>query len=165
MITLIAAIAKNNVIGSKGQIPWPFIKEDMAQFVKMTKGHPIIMGRRTWDSLPNKLPGRTNIVVSRKEVDSKLKKPDHVCSTTNAIMIAKNSPGSDNIFVIGGGEIYNQFIAAADTLEITRLEISPEGDTFFPVIHQTDWQLAMDTNLRLNAQTGIYYKFSTYKRP
>jgi dihydrofolate reductase len=134
-LIIIAAIAKNNVIGMGNRIPW-HIKEDFVRFKKLTMGHPIIMGRRTFQSLPIKpLPGRQNIVVSRdfSYMDT-IVKP----SIEEAIDFCKDSP---KIFIIGGASIYEHSIRYANVLELTIIDKDYEGDTFFPKIDLEEWQL------------------------
>lgn len=128
MITLIAAVARNGVIGMGNTIPW-HLPEDFRLFKESTNGHPIIMGSATWDSLPRKpLPNRTNIVVSRTPRDTSgviwVKDIETALDEAGAI--------DDNIFVIGGASIYQQTIGIADRMLISWVELTPEGDTFFP---------------------------------
>lgn len=135
MITLIAAVAKNGVIGNGNVIPW-HLPEDFKHFSQTTRDHAVIMGRATWDSLPEKfrpLPKRTNIVVSRS--------PSHTMSSSywtdsidDAIAMAREIHGQDDIFIIGGASIYEQTIAKADKLILSEVDLEPEGDTFFPEI-------------------------------
>lgn len=132
MINAIAALAKENrVIGNKGQIPW-HIPEDFAHFKNTTMGHPIIMGRKTFETFPKPLPGRTHIVITR---DKQYQVPEgvFVCdSIESAIEIAKEKEGSEEIFIIGGGQIYTDSLPFVDRLYLTLIEGDFEGDTFFP---------------------------------
>ncbi len=132
MINAIAAIGQNNrVIGNKGQIPW-YIPEDFEHFKKTTMGHPIIMGRKTFETFPKPLPGRTHIVITR---DNSYQVPSGVFvaqSINRAIEIAKKQPGSEEIFIIGGGEIYKMAMPFIERLYLTLVEGDFEGDTFFP---------------------------------
>ena len=132
MINAIAALAKENLaIGNKGQIPW-HIPEDFVHFKKTTMGHPIIMGRKTFETFPKPLPGRTHIVITR---DKEYRAPEgvFVCdSIESAIEIAKEKEGSEEIFIIGGGQIYSDSLPFVDRLYLTLIEGNFEGDTFFP---------------------------------
>ncbi|MES2225425.1 MAG: dihydrofolate reductase [Patescibacteria group bacterium] len=133
-ISLIAALSSTTrAIGRGGRLLWD-IPEDMARFKKLTSGHPVIMGRKTWESLPPRfrpLPGRTNIVVSRIE-DYFLEGALLAHSLPAAIALAKIAPGGEEVFVIGGGEIYRDALPHADRLYLTLIEDDRDGDTYFP---------------------------------
>ena len=139
-VSIIAAIGKNRELGKDNKLIW-HIKEDLQRFKSLTSGHPIIMGRKTWDSLPFKpLPNRTNIVVTRDSSFSfaggRLAKLGG--SLEEAVEIAKNAPGGEEIFIIGGGQIYQQAMekGLVDKLYLTLVDSPPAGgfeaDTFFP---------------------------------
>jgi dihydrofolate reductase len=134
-IVIIAAMAKNNVIGLKNRIPW-HIREDFMHFKDLTMGCPIIMGRRTFQSLPIRpLPGRQNIVVSSEfSYTNTIVKP----SLEEAISFCKDEP---KVFIIGGASIYEQAMKYANMLELTLIDKEYEGDTFFPKINPEEWQL------------------------
>ena len=130
MITIIAAIGKNNELGKDNQLLW-HLPADLKHFKNLTSGHPIIMGRKTYESIGKPLPNRTNIVVSRKEnwfEEGILIVP----SLKDAIKHAKKI--NENIFIIGGGEIYRHTIDMADRLEITQVNHQTDADVFFPNI-------------------------------
>ena len=129
LISAIAAIGKNNVIGQNNDLVWK-IPDDLARFREITKGHPVIMGRRTFESIGRPLPDRTNIVISR-EKDYATEGVSVVYSVDEAIEKAK-SLGNDEIFVIGGGEIYRQFMPYTDKLYLTIIDAEADGDVFFP---------------------------------
>ncbi|MBR3248891.1 dihydrofolate reductase [Candidatus Saccharibacteria bacterium] len=127
MFSLIAAIGKNRELGSRGQLLF-HIKEDLQFFKTTTMHHKIVMGRKTWDSLPGKLPGRTNIVVSRYPVEG----ADLSISDLPAF-IAEYATSDEEIFVIGGGTIYTEFLPHAKHLYLTEIATTaPDADTFFP---------------------------------
>lgn len=129
-IVLIGAVARNGVIGREGAMPW-HLPEDFAHFRKTTMGHPVIMGRRTWDSLPPRfrpLPGRTNIVVTRQP-QWQAEGAVRCGSMAEAIAAAKPA---DKAFVIGGAELYSQALLVADELVLTEIDADFEGDTRFP---------------------------------
>lgn len=131
-ISLIAAIGENYVIGANGDLPW-HLPDDMKFFSSTTKGHYVLMGRKNYDSIPDKyrpLPGRPNIVVTRSTdfIDDAV---DVVNSIEEGIELAKKK-GETELFIIGGGEIYKQTLDIADRLYITHVNASPEGDTHFP---------------------------------
>lgn len=131
-ISLIVAQSENRVIGINNQLPW-HIPEDLKHFKKVTAGHPIIMGRKTYESIGKLLPNRTNIILSRK--------PDYhvdgakVCDgVAAAISLAKDSPGADEIFIIGGGDIFLQAMGYAQRIYLTIVHQEIQGDAFFPLI-------------------------------
>ncbi|MEE2566961.1 dihydrofolate reductase [Hyphobacterium marinum] len=140
-IALVAARGKNGVIGREGDLPWR-LKSDLAWFKQITFGKPVIMGRKTWDSLPNKpLPGRANIVVTRQQgfvADGAL-----VChSLEDAIQTARQrakETGIDEVSVIGGAQIYAEALPLADRLYLTEVDAAPDGEAVFPDIDEAAW--------------------------
>ncbi|MDE7381621.1 MAG: dihydrofolate reductase [Muribaculaceae bacterium] len=158
----IVALGDDYEIGFNGNLLWR-IKEDLQRFKRLTMGHPIIMGRKTRDSLPKALPGRTNIVISRNENYSA---PDTLVahSIEEAIEFASKTEGSDKIFIIGGGQIYKEAFPMIDRLEITHIYDNPEeADTYFPNIDSGEWRLIEKTDLLTSSQ-GPDYGFETYIR-
>ena len=141
-IVLIAAVAENGVIGANGAIPWR-LKSDMQRLKAMTMGKPIVMGRKTFESLPRgPLPGRTNIVVTR---DAAWRAAGAVVTTSvaDARAIATGDAlrrFATEIAIIGGAEIYAQWMDRADRLEITEVHARPDGDTRFATIDAADWE-------------------------
>lgn len=132
-ISIIVAHSKNMVIGKGNELIWE-IPDDHARFKKITIGHPVIMGRKTWESIPPKfrpLPGRTNFVVTR---DGLYKASGATVTTSldDALTQAESAPGSEEIFIVGGGEIYKQALPLTDRLYITLVNKDVDGDTFFP---------------------------------
>ena len=139
-IVLVAAIGDNSVIGRDGQLPWR-LKSDLQHFRKVTMNRPVIMGRKTHESIGRLLPGRTNIVLTR---DLSLIAPGAVLATSlNAALDYARADaakrGVDEIMVIGGGDIFVATLAMADRLEITHVHVSPEGDALFPPIDPEVW--------------------------
>lgn len=132
---MIAAISDNFVIGNKGDIPW-YIPEDFKLFKFYTQNKPIIMGKKTWDSLPKKpLPNRENIVISKKNVEDN-------CTTFDNIEDAINYCSDyDEVFIIGGQTIYEQFLPKADYLYISHVKGEYEGDTFFPKFNKDNYEI------------------------
>lgn len=129
-IVIIAAIAANGTIGDAGKIPW-HISDDLKRFKRLTMGHPIIMGRKTYESLGKPLPGRRNIVLTRQPTG-----PDQFSS----IEAALKSCGDATIFIIGGAEIYRLALPVADTLQLTHVHRDAPGDTKFPDYDKTEWE-------------------------
>lgn len=127
MFSLIAAVGKNLELGKNGKLIFR-IKEDMKYFKDTTMGHKVVMGRKTWDSLPSKLPGRENIVVSRHEIDG----ADQVVHDLKSF-IDENKDTSEEIFVIGGGQIYVEFLPFAKEIYLTEVDaVEPKADAYFP---------------------------------
>lgn len=126
MINIIAAMAKNGVIGNKGQLPWK-LGEDMRHFIKVTSGFPVVMGRKTFESIGRPLKDRINIILTR---DESYKKDG--CLTLNSIEEVVEKFKDKNLMVIGGEEIYRQFLPYTDRIYLTYIDKDFEGDTFFP---------------------------------
>ncbi len=159
-IVIIVAVAKNRVIGCNNQLIWN-IPGDMAHFKALTAGHTVLMGRKTWESLPPRfrpLPGRRNIVVTRQTgYDATGAELAHSLEAGLAL-----GASDERIFIIGGAEIYQQAMYLADRLEVTEVDLSPEGDSWFPEISAVNWKkTAKNTPPE---QTGTGYSFVTYLR-
>lgn len=123
-LIIIAALSRNRIIGKDGEIPWR-IPEDLARFKRLTSGHTVLMGRKTFDSLERPLPNRLNIVVTSKTINGIRTYP----SLDFALQALKNE---QQVFVIGGGQLYTQTLKLADELYLTLIDRDVEGDTFFP---------------------------------
>ena len=137
MLSLIAAVARNHVIGNNNQLLW-HLPEDMRHFRETTRGKPVIMGRKTWESLPDSfrpLPGRHNIVVSRNPA---YQAPGATLAVSLEEAILKAEESSE-VFVIGGAELYRQAMPLADRLYLTEIADSFEGDAFFPEVLLEEW--------------------------
>jgi dihydrofolate reductase len=139
-------MTQGGVIGSGNALPWD-LPEDMKRFRELTTGHPVIMGRKTHESIGHVLPNRTNIVVSRIGYVAKegLYNRDKLgpLDINMALEIAKESPGSEEIFIIGGGEIYSQIIDLVDKLYLTIINRDIPGDTYFPEIDYSQFDMQM----------------------
>ena len=160
MIALIAAVAKNRVIGKDNQLLW-HLPEDMKFFRETTRGKPVIMGRKTWESLPDAfrpLPGRRNIVISR-QADFAAPGAELANSLESALQLAAQAEAA---FIIGGEQIYRQGMNVADRLEITEVDLSPEGDAWFPDIDPAHWQEVQKNTPP--SQSGTGFSFTTYRR-
>ncbi len=160
-ISLIAAMAKNRVIGNNNQLPWS-LPEDLKFFKKMTLGKTMIMGRKTFESLPGHLPNRDHIVISRNSFVSDEKDVRFVRSLDEALAAAKKlSPQrGDDVFVIGGAEIYRLCLEIADKIYLTVIDRDYEGDAFFPEFSEKDF-LLVDQNDR---EGNPPFSFRTYVR-
>ena len=135
-IALIAAVAANGVIGADNALPW-HLPADLRRFKALTLGHPIVMGRRTFESIGRPLPGRDNIVVSR---NPGFKAAGTVVAPTLETAIAEAAARDDLVFVIGGAEIYAQCLARATRIYLTRLDLEVAGDTRFPILDPNCWE-------------------------
>ncbi|MTI19174.1 dihydrofolate reductase [Rhodobacteraceae bacterium RKSG542] len=164
-ISMISAVAENGVIGADNDMPW-HISTDLKFFKKTTLGKPVIMGRRTFQSIGKPLPGRTNIVITR---DSAFKPEGAlvVPSLEEAITLAQSSAnvqGIDEIMVIGGGQIYAMAMPMANRLYITRVHAKPEGDTKFPDIREADWELVERTPFERGPKDTADTSLEIYQR-
>ncbi len=140
-ITLIAAASKNNALGKNNDLLW-HLPDDFKRFKKLTTGHKIIMGRKTFESFPKPLPNRTHIIISRdKEYETGFDSCIVVHSIEAALKLVENDTTS---FIIGGGEIYRQSEKFANRIELTRVHKAFEADTFFPEIDLNDWELVAE---------------------
>lgn len=135
---LVAAVARNRVIGAGGALPWS-IPADLKHFRALTMGKPIVMGRATFDSIGRPLEGRTNIVLTRNPNFAK-RGIARAGDVPSALEIARREHGAGTeVCVIGGGQIYSLFMAIADQMELTIVDAAPEGDAFFPDWDRSDW--------------------------
>ena len=142
MLSMIVAMTEDRVIGKNNELPWPMIKEDMQHFKKITTGHAVIMGRKTWDSIPDKfkpLPKRTNVVVTRQ--DLKLGGAIVCNSLAEAIDCAKDV--DDNPFIIGGASLYEESLPLVNQIYLTLIKNTYEGDTYFPALSKQDWKQSL----------------------
>ncbi len=155
-----AAVARDGVIGLEGGLPWR-IPEDAQRFRALTIGHPVVMGRRTWDSLPTRfrpLPGRRNVVVTRNRA-WKAVGAEQVGSLGDALALLA---GEAHVFVIGGGELYAEALPLADELLLTEIDAEMDGDTFFPTWERTLFEeISREHHV---SKTGVPFSFVTYAR-
>lgn len=155
MFSIIAAVGKNNELGKKGGLVF-HIKEDMKFFKETTTGHTVVMGFKTWESLPKKLPNRKNIVVTFEEFEG----PDE-CVTDLEKFIKENESTDEEIFIIGGGSIYAQFLEHAKKLYLTEVDgEDKDADVFFPAFDKTLYDKKV---LREGSDSGIDYKMCLYE--
>lgn len=158
-LILIAAVSDNNVIGLNGSIPWN-IPEDLVRFKKLTIGHPVIMGRTTYEFLPPRfrpLPQRKNVIIS-----STMKPIEGIYVARN-IDEALELTAKENPYVIGGQKVYESFLLYTNRLEITRVHRDFRGDTFFPIVNWDEWNL-VDRENGVSRNDDIPYSFLTYER-
>jgi dihydrofolate reductase len=164
-IVLVAAVADNGVIGAGGTIPWR-LKTDLQRFKTMTMNKPVVMGRKTFLSLRRPLPGRTNIVMTR---NADFRAPGAVVTTS--LSAAREVAIGDalrrfvtEIAVIGGAEIYAQWMGLSDRLEVTEVHAKPDGDTLFGPIDGAIWQEVARVRNKAGADDGVDFSFVTYVR-
>lgn len=141
-VAMIAAMGRNRVIGRDNQMPW-HLPEDLKYFKATTMGKPIVMGRKTFDSLGRPLPGRSNIVISRQP-GLNIPGAQVVGDIEQALQLAVQHAERDKVdevMIIGGGNLYEQCLALTDRLYLTRLELEPEGDAWFPAFSDAEWEL------------------------
>ena len=158
-LTIIAAVSINNIIGNKNKLIWK-LSNDLKRFKNLTTNHSVIMGRKTFESLPNPLPDRDNIVITR---DTNYSKPNiQVCSSIeDAINLTKTDTQP---FIIGGGEIYTQTIKIVDRIELTRVHEEFDGDAYFPEIPLDIFELINEENYNSDLENEFDYSYLTYKK-
>jgi len=159
MITMIAAASENNALGKDNDLIW-HLPDDFKRFKKLTTGHHIIMGRKTWESFPKPLPNRTHIVISR---NTNYKAQDAIVVHTmeDALSFAKDD---NNTFIIGGGEIYTIGLDYATHIELTRVHDNFEADAFFPDIDVEQWQLKESVFHDKDEKHKYSFTFETWER-
>jgi len=160
MLTIIAAVANNNALGKNNDLIWR-LPNDLKRFKKVTAGHHIIMGRKTFESLGKPLPNRTTIIITRN-VNYKVEGCIVVNSLENAIIAAREDT---NPYILGGGEIYKQALEYADLLDLTLVHHSfEEADTFFPELDLTKWVESSREDFQADANHKYDYSFVSYKK-
>ncbi len=160
-ISIIVAITRNNAIGRGGDLLF-HISEDLKQFKAVTMGHPIIMGRKTFESFPNgALPGRRNIVITRQGDYN----ADGI-EVVNSLQAAIDSIIDTNeAFIIGGGEIYNQALPLCSRLYLTEIDSEiADADTFFPKINRDEWEIIGQSDIKQDPRSGVQFRFTCLSR-
>lgn len=159
-ISIIVAMASNRVIGLNNKMPW-HLPADLKRFRKITMGSPILMGRKTFESIGRPLPGRTNIIISRNPAY----KQDG-CLVINDLetAIKTGCQMAGEIFIIGGSDLYQALLPVADTLYITKIDKNFEGNTFFPEINPADWLEMEREDIRNDTEAGFDYSFIRLRR-
>lgn len=160
MVTIIAAIAENNVLGKDNKLIW-YLPADLKRFKKMTLNHVVIMGRKTFESMGKPLPNRTNIIITR---DKKYKTEGCVVvnSLREALKVAAKE--DENPFILGGAEIYKQAIPFTDRLDLTFVHHKFEADVFFPEIDRTIWKETSREDFKADDKNKYDYSFVTFDR-
>lgn len=157
MLSIIVAIAKNNVIGKDNKLIW-HISEDLKRFKSITSGKSMIMGRKTFESLPGILPNREHIILTR---DKTLKVDSDKVKVVNDLdtLIEKYSNCEDEVFIIGGAEVYKQLLPYAHKLYLTKIDNDFEGDTYFPQINYDEFRTEFTSEKFTDEKNGLNYTF------
>jgi dihydrofolate reductase len=159
VISLIVAASTNNVIGARGGLPWR-LSADLRRFKEITMGKPIVMGRKTWESIGRPLPGRHNIVVTRQEgyrADG--------CTIVNSASKAIEAAGAvDEVMIIGGGYLYEQFLPLADRIYLTRVSAEVGGDTVFPELAPSEWRILSSDSFPADEKNDYDTEFQVLER-
>jgi len=160
MIKLIVAKASNNVIGDKNNLIW-HLPNDLKHFKNLTTGHPIIMGRKTYESLGRPLPNRTNIIITRDQnfIDDQI-----IITHSLEQALAKANEIQEDVFVIGGGKIYKQAMEYVDVIYLTEVHHEFNGDTYFPEIDEESFEEVERVHHMKDEKHPYSYSFITYKR-
>ncbi len=158
MISIIVAVAENGVIGDRNTLLW-HISEDLRRFKRLTTGHPVVMGRKTCESLGRPLPNRRNVVITRSETE--IAGCEVVHSLDEALALF---PADEEVFVIGGAQIYAEALPIADRLYLTRVGHAYEGDTRFPDWNPAEWRLVASERFEYGTEYPYPFTFETYER-
>ena len=161
MFSIIVAVSKNNIIGKDNSIPW-FIPEDLKRFKEITMGKKMIMGRKTFESLPGVLPGRKHIILTRNK-DYKVDNENVEVYYDFDDLINKFKDSEEEIFIIGGSEIYNKFYKHANKLFLTEVDLKVDGDTTFPIIDLNEWDLVNNSSKNIS-KSNIAYIYKDFTR-
>ena len=157
MITIIAAVAENNALGKDNTLVW-HLPDDFKRFKQLTTGHYIIMGRKTFESFPKPLPNRTHIIVTRQKNYA----PEG-CIVVHSIEAGiSKCPKDEEVFIIGGGEIYKQSLPFTDKIELTCVHGNVEADTYFPEINYNDWELVFEEVHKKDDRHNFDFTFQTF---
>lgn len=157
-LAVIVAVARNGVIGRDNELPWR-LQADLQWFKKITTGHTIVMGRKTYESIGKPLPNRENIVISR-QADLEIAG----CTVVDSLQTARNRATNDSVFVIGGAQIYRQALPMADQLYLTLVDANIEGDTWLPFIDLETWSLRESNRHAADENNDHAYEFRIYQR-
>lgn len=163
MISIIAGIGKNNELGKENKLLWS-LPEDLKHFKNITSGHPIIMGRKTFESISRPLPNRRNIIITNNK-DFKVIGADVVSSLEEAITLATSENKNEEVFIIGGGGVYAQALPLADKLYLTHVDTDfPGSDTFFPEVNCDEWEMTETESHGKDDRHPYDYRFAVYVR-
>ena len=159
MISIIVAASENGVIGVQGELPWR-LSDDLRRFKQLTMGKPIVMGRKTWDSIGRPLPGRQNIVITR-QADFDARGCDVVRSREAAVAAAQGAP---ELMIIGGSQVYELFLPDAARVYLTRVHAQIKGDAHFPVLDAAEWELVDEERHPADERNEYDFSFRRFER-
>ena len=164
-LSLIVAVSENNVIGRAGDLPW-HLSADLRRFKKITMGHVLLMGRKTWESIGKPLPGRTSIVISRQpDFDTGFDEVLVAGNLDDALALARQAAGDEaEAFVIGGARIYEMIFPRIDRLLMTRVHADVEGDVHFPWVNWEEWQLEDVETCPADEKNEFAHTYQVYER-
>jgi dihydrofolate reductase len=157
-VSIIVAIAKNNAIGKDNKLLW-YLPNDLKHFKDVTTGHTVIMGRKTYDSVGKPLPKRRNIIITRQAIS--IEGCEVVNSLEAALALCKDE---DEVFIVGGAEIYRQSIPLTDRIYLTVIDQEFEGDSFFPELNPAEWEEKERANFEPDEKNKLRYSFITLER-
>jgi len=157
-VALVAALTRNRVIGRAGALPWR-LREDLRRFKALTRGHSIVMGRKTWETLDAPLPDRHHILITR-QAGYAAPGADVVHDLDAALAAARSDP----VFILGGGEIYRLALPRADRMHLTHIDAELEGDAFFPEFDESDWRIVDESFHTADDRNEYDCRFVTYER-
>ena len=164
-ISMVVAIARNGVIGSQGAMPWR-LSTDLKRFKAITMGKPVVMGRKTYQSVGKALPGRRNLVITRNKGFAP-PDADVFLSLGEALASARETAvaeGQSEVCIVGGGEIYRQALPLADILHVTYVDSEPEGDTVFPDIDAGTWRIETEQSFPAGERDSAATRYVVYRR-
>lgn len=159
MVILIAAAAQNNALGKDNRLLW-HLPDDFKRFKQLTSGHYIVMGRKTFESFPKPLPNRTHIVITRQ----KNYRREGCIAVQSMEEALEEAPKNQDVYVIGGGEIYALALPFADVIELTRVHANFDADAFFPEFDQSEWMLGSSEYHAADEKHAVGFTFETYVR-
>lgn len=162
-VSMIVAMSENRTIGRDGDLPWR-LPDDLKRFKRLTMGHAIIMGRKTFDSIGRPLPGRTNIVLSRDPA-YRADGVDVVDSLDAALSLAAEREGADEAFIIGGAALFDLGLPRADRIYLTAVHANVDGDVFFPAVDFFDWRLVEYLRHARDDKHDYSFSYRTYDAP
>lgn len=164
MIILIAAMDQNGLIGKENGLPWPHLPKDMKRFKQITLNHSVVMGKKTFDTLVSPLPNRDNFVLTRSDwVPEKWMFCTWKTSLESILRMNKLDP-EERIYVIGGADIYRQFLPHADKMELTHIHGTFRGDTYFPPYSTLEWKKIKTLSIEKDLHNPYSMDFTTYIR-
>ena len=159
MLSIIAAVSENRVIGANGQLPWK-LPADLKRFRVLTMGHHLLMGRKTFASIGRPLPGRTTVVITRRRDYA----PSQVLVAHGLKEAVEMARADDEVFIAGGAQIYHQALNCADRIYLTVIHQKFEGDAYFPEYDETDWQLISQDHHEMDERNPYLYSFLTLEK-